>query len=436
MIYIFPSLLVVNLLLLFAIQVHKRNKLPVTTDIGLAFLAIASVYGVVPGIGFLMAEIGVGEILDQRVHDGWELSTVERIEWMYVVFAVGFALSYSAIRRFRHVRLEHQADARRAVKWIVPLALVLLTATNLMHRLFGSDAGGDYISTYTALRSAPLFLQQLYGVAAQASFAFLVAAIVSLVAASPSKHLRVGAVIACYIAYAAMSSGSRTTAFLCFFAYIVSVSLYTRGVSRAGIFAMMAGGLCLFMLVGLLRDSISESYLGLFQSGEFTSIFINAVDLQQRIDSGYFIDSSLVFYLVDILRIIPSQLLDGQKLDPATWYVQSFYPEFYAAGGGLAFGVITESVIGFGAIEAAIRGMLLGFVFAWLANNLIGRRSSVARVFVYVWLVVLSYQAFRDTTFSLLGRALYQLPPILFLFWFARLPRRFPALPNNAGSLQ
>lgn len=420
MIYFFPLLLGIIIFLFLSIQARQRRKKPKFIDLGAAFAIVIAIYGIVPGSGFLLAHIGFGEILDSRIQDSFDVLLIERVQVMYLFFTIGFAVAYAAVRRFSHVWQDHGAEARRASRWLVPLALALLMAVSAGPGLMGSEVGSDYISSYTALRSAPIIVQQFVGIVTQMSFASLVAAIVFSVAGWPSRHLRVAALIGCYLIYATLAGGSRTTAFLCFFAYLVAASIYVRRLTMGKIAALGASALGLFMIAGLLRDQVTESFLGLLQSGEFTSLFINAVDLESRNDDGFIIDSRLAFYFVDLARLIPSQLLGGEKLDPAIWYAQTFFPQYFESGGGFAFGAMAESAIGFGAVEAAIRGVLLGMLFAWIANRLMERVTSPARVFVYVWLVVMSYQSLRDTTFSLFARALYQLLPILLLLWLVK----------------
>ena len=174
--------------------------------------------------------------------------------------------------------------------------------------------------------------------------------------------------------------------------------------------------LVLFMVAGLLRDKNPDAnWLDLFLTGEFTALFINAVDLKTRFASGWWDDLRFSFYLIDIVRLIPSQLLGGAKLDPAKWYAETFYPAYYDAGGGFAFGLLSESIAGTGVFDSAVRGILLGLIFAACANRLLGHSLSVRKTFVYVWMVVLCYQSYRDTTFSLAVRGLYQLVPMLLL---------------------
>lgn len=436
MIYVFPWLLVLIGVLFWASQRRSRPPRTRYLDLGGVFLTVVLLYGIVPGLGFLLAHLGIGEIRDTRISSGFDPAPVEKVQFMFVCFATSFAVAYRAVRRFARAQHDHRREAARSTRVLTWFAVGLAVSLPLVQAALGGKSE-DYISSYTSLREAPLIVQQLFGIAAQLSFSSLVAAIVFAVAARPEKHVRVALLIGTYIVYATVSGGSRSTAFLCFFAYLVAASIYVRDFSIRKVVAMGAPALVLFMLAGLFRDQASEgSYLGVLQSGEFTSLFINAVDLSERFDNGFASEVRFAFYLVDVIRIIPAQLVGGVKLDPATWYVETFYPEFHDAGGGLAFGLMAESVAGYGAIEAAARGALLGLLFAWAANRLLDGRATVVKVFVYVWVAVMSYQSFRDTTLSLGVRALYQVVPMLLLIHQLRKPklrrRKPPATPPVA----
>ena len=101
------------------------------------------------------------------------------------------------------------------------------------------------------------------------------------------------------------------------------------------------------------------------------------------------------------------------KVDPATFYVSNFYPAYSDAGGGWAFGTIAESTIGFGWPEALVRGALLGWLYAAVANRCLRRQLTVIRVFIYVWFVVVAYQAMRDTTFTTFALFVLRVLPLL-----------------------
>ena len=50
------------------------------------------------------------------------------------------------------------------------------------------------------------------------------------------------------------------------------------------------------------------------------------------------------------------------KIDPADWYLEVV--GIQGTGQGLMFGVIAQSIIGWGAVELALRGIALGTLFA------------------------------------------------------------------------
>lgn len=428
MIYLFPVMLLLIGVFYRALRSFGRVGASRGVDLGDAFLFILLMYGLVPGIGFLLASIGVGQIADQRMADGFVIADVEYVQWMHLALVGGFAAAYLAVRRPSRNRLGREQTLEAAsLMWpLVIFAVMISVGVPLAMRIWGADGGDDYISSYTALRDAPLIVQQLFGVATQLQFAAVVAAVVAVVAAKPHRHCWVAAALGVNVLFAALSGGSRSVAFLSFFAYVVASSIFVPGFTWRSLVALVVPAIVLFMVGGMLRDKNPDaSFLDLFQTGEFTVLFINAVDLKDRFASGLADEVRFTFYLVDVIRLIPGQFLGGVKLDPAQWYAKTFYPEYFDAGGGFAFGILSECVAGGGIPEAAVRGVLLGLVFAFSANRLIGARLSIRRAFVYIWMVALCYQSYRDTTFSLAVRGLYQLVPMLLLMsLFRRVPRR------------
>lgn len=426
MIFAFPFILLAIGAAFWAVQARLRRDRSQYIDIGWAFFAIVLVYGIVPGVGFALAELGIGELIDSRMSGGFDTDVVEGVQLTFIAFVLGFATFYSRFRRFSRVRHDHRREARPKVGMLITLTFVLAAGQPAIKWWLGVQGGSEYIDSYTELRSLPLIYQQLLGVMFQVSFASILAAVVFAVASRPEAHVRVALVLGVFVVYASLGGGMRMVAFLSFFAYLVAASIYVRGFSTAKVVALALPALLLFMLAGVLRENNPDSnFLGIFQSGEFTSLFINAIDIKQRLDDGAGAEVRFAIYLVDVLRLIPAQVFGGEKLDPATWYVQSFYPDYHDAGGGLAFGLMAESVAGFGAPEAFLRGALLALLFAWVGNRLADRAASPAAVFAYVWFVVMSYQSFRDTTLTIMTRGLYQLLPILLLLMLtSRRPRR------------
>lgn len=414
MIYVFPFLVASIGITFWLVLAARRNGRPQYLDLGWAYVAIVTLYGLVPSVGLLLAHLGIGEIQDARL-SAVDVSLVESVQRMHLAFLTSFAILYLLVRRFAAAPVKHSANASGARNWLIATAMLLAFGQPLVLWALGVPAAEDYISTYTRLRDMPLIVQQLFGVANQLALTALIAAVVFAIAVKPKAHALVALLLCAYVVYAALTGGSRTVAFLCLFAYLVAASIYVPGFSTARILLIGIPGMLLFMLGGLLREQGGDGRaLGLLQGGEFVSLFVNAMDLKQRFEYDVAPEIRAALYFVDLLRLIPAQLVGGEKLDPAAWYVEAFYPDYHDAGGGLAFGVLAESAAGLGAVEAAARGALLGAFFAWVSNRLLeSGHLTPTHVFIYVWLVTQSYQSYRDTTFSLVARVVYHVLPIL-----------------------
>jgi hypothetical protein len=176
--------------------------------------------------------------------------------------------------------------------------------------------------------------------------------------------------------------------------------------------------LALFSILGVLRGG--DQFAAIASRSEFMAVFTTGLDLANRFETGD-ISSAVVANLLtaDLQRLVPQPLLPFQKFDPAVWYVRTFYPFVDEQGGGYAFGMVAESVLTGGAPSAIFRGVALGAALG-LVNNWLVRRPGLFRAVVYMWLMAFIYLAYRDTTFTLAGRFLYQLAPSLIMVWALR----------------
>lgn len=424
MIYVFPGLLLLVGLLYYSVRAsHARSQFFVF-DLGDVFFFVVFIYGIVPGIGLLLDFLGVGYMLDSRLADGFDYATVEYVQWMYLALLCGFSVAYIFSRRPTAPRRSNSIvdEARLLAVPLIVLAFLTNLSVGAINAIWGTQQGDDYISSYIALRNAPRIIQQVFGVITQLQISTTIAAIVAVVASRPRLYLIVAATLGINALLVVLSGGARSFAFLSIFAYLVSCSIFVQGFTKLRVIALGIPALTMFMIAGVLRDeSLAINYLNVFQTGEFTAVFVTAIDLSQKFSSGMYEEVRYTFYLVDLFRFVPAQLLPVEKLDLATWYVSTFYQHYHEAGGGFAFGVLSESASGFGIPEAAARGALLGLFFATCANRLTRGALSFQRAFFYIWLVVFSYVCYRDTTFSIAIRALYQVVPVLvFTMMFRR----------------
>lgn len=426
------GLLVIPILLQRSVRAHSSAGRRHPLDLGVFFAWVGFAYGALPLIGIAMAGWDIGELHDSRLGGTVpDAAAVARVGLMYLLFLAGFALSYGFVQARSGAALspdDIERPSRRDL-WIAVALLFAVKGIILLSRAaLGIQQGEDYLATYTEFAGQPLIVQQLVGILTASELSVTILVIVVVMARQPRWHVWLAALVVVQIGVAIAGGGSRSNAFACALAYVVARSLCDRRMRVSFVVAAGAAGLALFLLAGLLRqtrlggDDVPGLYL--LQGGEFLSIFYNSLDLSERLQD---LDSAVLragLYAVDILRVIPRQIVGDLKLDPATFYVSTFYPEFSEAGGGLAFGAIAESTIGFGPLEALVRGTLIGGAYALIRNVCLRGRLSVLDAFVYTWFFVLSYQAIRDTTFSVFPRFLFQVVPLLLVLWAAGALRR------------
>ena len=414
MLYAFPFL-VFAIGMMFRLALAGRLRTPDRAlDLGEILLAVILIYGFIPGIGFMLTEFGVDEIADGRLYDGYLIEQVEYVQLLFLLMAGSFAFMYVILRNQVSGKANHSAQTIKLVWPVVALAVALTIILGVISWIWGADVGDEYISSYTALRDAPLIVQQFAGLATQIQLALTIAAVSLAVAAWPKRHIYVALALVANMAFAVLSGGIRTNAFLAFLSYIIAASIYVPGFRFGKAALLSIPALLLFLLAGLLRsDNADVSALAVFFNSEFTAVFVTPLDLHIRYPEGFAGQAPFNIYTVDLLRLIPSQLLPFDKVNPGDWYASTFYEDYYAAGGGFAFGILAEIVLGQGIAEAIIRGALLGTIFALLANWLHRPGTSPVKIAAYIWLIVIGYQCYRDTTFSIVGRAFFHLSPVL-----------------------
>jgi hypothetical protein len=190
---------------------------------------------------------------------------------------------------------------------------------------------------------------------------------------------------------------------------LIAADHFRRRFSPSVLAGAAAAGLAFFLALGLFRGggvTISDAA----GRNEFMALFVTALDIRQLYITGSTLDMNANLLVSDVLRLIPQQILPFEKVDPATWYVSTFYPGVAEAGGGLAFGLLAEAVLGGGGVAALIRGLALGALVS-VSFNYLSARASLWRLIIYMWLFTNLYQCFRDTTFTLIGRFVFQFGP-------------------------
>jgi hypothetical protein len=214
---------------------------------------------------------------------------------------------------------------------------------------------------------------------------------------------------------------------------MVAVLLYHRLVRPLAVWHAAAAASSL--LAGLLLFGFVRQGWGmgapLSANNEFQVLFANAWDLLGRRDT---LDVPWQVYLSDLLRLIPRDfhgLLPFAVLDPSLWYLRVI--DVRDPRVGLMFGVVAQSVIGWDWVELALRGAVLGVVFAAVHRWYV-RSTGLWATVLYLYLCVWAYYTVRATTFHVASLVVWRLlPSILVLVPLAVVIGRLRALPERVA---
>lgn len=387
-------------------------------DPGLVFLSVVAIYSIIPLLTTEAMNFNFGALQDARLtrialDDGIISTTVANANGVMA----GFGAAYLLLRRPRMPELGASAAHSVAALWLM-FGVAALVQAGLALAGRGAET---YADEYLLIQSLPVFAIQVLNVL---SNLFYVALFGLMIHYFQARQLRtVAALVLFSAALFLVATGARTPLVLVLFAAIVCWDhLYRRIPPPAmGLLFLLVIGA--FLALGAVRGG-SLSVAAAFAQSEFMAVFVTALDIRQIYLTGSSLDMGATLLIGDLLRLVPQQIMPFEKIDPASWYVTTFYPEYAAQGGGFAFGMLAESALSGGFLTAIVRGFALGIVLS-LAINLLIRRRTIWAYIVYVWLIVSVYQSFRDTTFTLFGRFFFQfLPAVLLCVLLASLLRR------------
>jgi hypothetical protein len=396
---------------------HGRRSPSPFFEVGGVYVTVVSLYTLYPLVGFLVLGLDYSTINDERLSLGRPRpDEVALIGWYCVLHLVVFGGAYLLARGrgAGPVRL-------RSVETPTLIAAVVAYAALIAYfgflALFYDLSARTYAESYLVLSRLPLALAQVTNHLGGIRF------IVELVilAALFSNYRRWRWVIAAWLAVVTVVAlarlGSRAEMVLLWLAAAVMYDLMVRRLGVRRLVLPAAAGLLVFLGIGLVRDgwlsAPGRRHLLFGYATEFDTIFGTALHLNRLVAAAALPVLPDGAIWADLLALVPQQVSPIPKLNPADWYVQTYFPAYAASGGGLAFGTIAESVVGGGATSvvwrSALLGVVLGRLHAWV-SSMPGR---LWPTLLYVWVAVSLYQSFRSTTFVLLGFLFYRFLPVV-----------------------
>jgi hypothetical protein len=408
---------------LFFARLAPAGRPAPVVDIGSWYLLAAIVYTVLPLIVYIVLGLQYTVLNDNRLL-ALQPSPFEvgRIAWMYVVHLGAFAGAYLAVRSTTLEsipRPEPVSQSRFAIGLIVWVTTALVT-TVMTYRLGPST----YESSIVAIGSLPLVVRQTLKLADGIGTVAAIVTAVALLSRSRRWRLLIWAWPLFHLLVAFQTGGSRTGAVVALSICTLLYHLMVRPLSTRA--ALIGGSIAVigFLALGSYRTyrQLSQTSVASIQAdgGEFESLFANAIDLDARVRSGQVTGVSAELYVSDLVAPIPSQVLPFKKVDLSEWYASRFYPAQLEKGSGFAFGVIPQSIIGFGWFDLVWRGALLGLLFARLHAYFSRNGQRLWVTVLYLWAIVFCYQSFRSSSFALWPMFVQQFLPALVLMECAR----------------
>ena len=376
-------------------------------DPGILFATVILLYTTIPLItmiafGYNFSGEGDSRLAFIALDDG-----IIRDVWLCCnLVMAGFCASYLAVRKPFMIRLEIGVEPLNWGLWPTLILSTLLFAAFVAARGFGA-----YTDEYLFVASLPLLVVQILNISISLLWASLFGVLIA------NARDRIGLALglaALFILLFFFASQARTNLVFVAMALLITRDHFRKRIS-AGLLATLAGiGLGTVLLLGLVREG--RLFGDALAQNEFMSVFVTELDVNQLYVTGSTGQMNLNLVLTDLVRLIPQQLLPFEKVDPASWYINTFYPDAGAGGAGYAFGMIAESMLGGGAMIGLVRGLVLGAVVSLLLNYLSKKRNLWASI-AYMWLFVNLYECFRDTTFTLGGRFFFQFGPALLILY-------------------
>ena len=414
-----PTAAILVVCAIFVAEMQRRTPdEAVILDLGVIFMAVVTVYAFYPLLTYLANGLAYTEYSNRLYNAMPTPQEIGQIAWYYWAFLISFAVAYLATRgrTSRAAGWEPKNLDRRAIIAIVLLFVVgkvFLWGVGLFHDM----SFESYSESYLTYRRLPLFVRQI---AAHVSGIMGVLRLVVLFVLFQNYRKWKWVIwgwLAVQVVATFLHLGQRTEAVLLVFAATIMYHYLVKPIRWGP--ALCAGlvAIILFLTAGALRSAVAsgetDEPLKIVGSGsEFEVLFGNAYDLHQRKLDGDIEPLPATFYLADFVGLVPQQFLPFKKAEASVWYLETYYPAVWESGGGVAFGIIPESIVGFGMPELILRGALVGWLLALFARRFSRRRPTAWSFLFHMWLTMTCYHIVRNTTFSILGLFFWGFLPV------------------------
>jgi hypothetical protein len=413
--------------LFFLNQTRKDRRLPIA-DLGSFYMLAILAYGAIPLAFHLLSGMNLTVLSHVRLYAiDPAPDEFAQVGWMHVFFAFSFACAYLAMRgKHPYGGVVHVHISGTTSKILLVMLLVFQGYVFWVKASTGVDFSAAYNdnSVYEqaeAYQQLSLVQQQLishpYGMLAAIKMGLIIwlttnwhrqpfrwtlitvlgTSVLSYLQAPGSRYLLLSMFLAAFLTYHITVRPIRQRAAVMYFALLM-IAFFIANIYRLGTEYIDQLG----DLSGVVDKFFSVS-------NEFQAHYGSILDLQDNFTSGTLETLPWQVYLHEVLLIFPHQILPFEKIDPVAWYVAATYPDFFN------YGVIAQSVVGFGFAELVLRGIVTGAIFAVIHNWWMRKAGQFWPTFFYIWLLIAVYQSFRNASMYIAPLIIYEWAPVFVL---------------------
>lgn len=221
---------------------------------------------------------------------------------------------------------------------------------------------------------------------------------------------------------------NRSEFFMKLFIIIIAFNLYVRKLNLYLISILAISIFSLLIVWGNIRETHIDSDTFVIKSlGEFDMIFSNFFDVLRN--GPYNINSKIKF--LDFYSFIPGQFLPFEKIHLSHWFMTNFHNKYYTAGGGYGFGILAESIVGWGLLETFVKIFFLSFFLNKFFIKFLNRQNMIYQTF-YILLIIKCPLSIRISTFYFINDVIqFSIIFIIFISIFILLH-----IPNHSQNLK
>jgi oligosaccharide repeat unit polymerase len=396
---------------------RSLGKVPID-DLGIMWIVIFSLYSTLPAM-FWIFQGGEYIPLNKRLFNlGTKPEDMIYLMNLSLVCLLFFIIGNKIF--LKHHSLEIRSKEIDIPFSVVIAALLVILFNALINVFFGSfgltQEASSYAESYVITQNLPLGLRQISKLLS--GFDFISWIVINIFFFKNYKKYRVYILLAALIFIILNLSGARSQIVFYLFTLLVLRHHFVRPLNLLPTLSLGIAGVVIFLGAGILRGLSGE--FAIYGVGEFDMLWGNAVELlHEKQSSGLEVPAWLRYS--DFYGFIPSQFLWFEKNTLSVWFMQEFYPAYIELGVGFSFGILSEMVIGYGLLDAVIRGFVLGSVLALSMNYF---RKKIDWWILSLHLVLLAHAVLlvRDTAFRLIIDTIQLfLPALIFMFILGRI---------------